>query len=306
MPFTELSYRSRFCAASDGLRLHFRDYGSPQDQGLPVICLPGLSRTSADFGPLASALSAGLAGRARRRVLSLDYRGRGLSDYDPDWRNYSLPVENNDILTVLSEAAIERAVIIGTSRGGLHAMLLSETRPSVIAGVVLNDIGAVFEPRGIARIRSYVGKVAAPNSEAEAVQLVKKLMSDDFTSLNETDWLTYARMSFGDEEGHFGLRYDQQLGKAMESFDLAQPMPAFWTQFDGLRDRPLLIIRGGNSDLFSPETLTEMARRHPGSEIHIVEGQGHPPLLIDAESMERIAAFVAKVEAAPERDLAAL
>jgi pimeloyl-ACP methyl ester carboxylesterase len=296
MPLPELPFTSRYSTARDGLRLHFRDYGSPQDPGLPVVCLPGLSRSSADFGPLASALSSGRAGGRRRRVLALDYRGRGLSDYDPDWKKYSMPVENDDVLSVLAEADVVRAVIIGTSRGGLHAMMLSETRPSVLAGVVLNDIGAVFEPRGMARIRSYVGKVAAPNSEAEAIELQKKLMSEHFTSLDEADWSAYARMTFADAEGRFALRYDPQLGKAMESFDLAQPMPALWTQFDGLRDTPLLIIRGSNSDLFSPETLAEMAQRHPGSETYIVDGQGHPPLLIDDASVGRIADFVAEVE----------
>jgi pimeloyl-ACP methyl ester carboxylesterase len=296
MPLPELPFASRYCTARDGLRLHFRDYGSPQDTGLPVVCLPGLSRRSADFGPLASALSAGRAGGRRRRVFALDYRGRGLSDYDTDWQNYSMPVENDDILTVLTEAGVARAVIIGTSRGGLHAMMLSETRPSVLAAVVLNDIGAVFEPRGMARIRSYVGKVSAPNSEAEAVELLKRQMGEHFTGLDEADWSAYARMTFADDDGRLAMRYDPQLGKAMESFDLAQPMPALWTQFDGLRDAPLLIIRGDNSDLFSPETLAEMAERHPGSEIYIVEGQGHPPLLIDDASLGRIADFVAEVE----------
>ena len=122
-------------------------------------------------------------------------------------------------------------------------------------------------------------------------------MSEHFTSLSDADWSAYARMTFADEDGRFAMRYDPQLGKAMESFDLAQPMPALWTQFDRLRDTPLLIIRGGNSDLFSPETLTEMAQRHPGSEIYIVEGQGHPPLLIDVGSVKRIADFIADVEA---------
>jgi pimeloyl-ACP methyl ester carboxylesterase len=290
-------FESCFVSAADGLRLHYRRYGAPQDTGLPVVCLPGLSRTAADFGPLASALCAGLVGGRRRRVLALDYRGRGLSDHDPDWRNYSMPVENDDILAVLTAAGVERAVIVGTSRGGLHAMLLSATRPSVIAGVVLNDIGAVFEPGGMARIRSYVGKVPAPSCEADAVALVKTLMKEHFTALDEADWTAYARMTFADEQGRFGPRYDPKLGRAIESFDSAQPMPELWTQFDGLRDAPLLIIRGRNSDLFSPETLAEMARRHPGCEIHIVADQGHPPLLIDADSIHRIAAFVVEVEA---------
>jgi pimeloyl-ACP methyl ester carboxylesterase len=296
MPLPELPFTSRFCTARDGLRLHFRDYGSPEDPGLAVVCLPGLSRTSADFGPLASALCNGAAGGARRRVLALDYRGRGLSDYDPDWRNYSLPVENDDILTVLDAAGVERAVVIGTSRGGLHAMLLSQTRPSLLAGVVLNDIGPALEPDGLARIRSYVGKFAPPASEAEAIDLLKKGMNRQFTNLGEADWRAYARITFADEEGRFGLRYDPNLGKATEGANIEPPAEAAWAQFDRLGDAPLLTIRGGNSDLFSAKTQAEMARRHPGAEIYVVEGQGHPPLLIDADSIQWIADFVAEVE----------
>ncbi|WPP04554.1 alpha/beta hydrolase [Methylocella tundrae] len=295
-PLAEPSFESCFISASDGLRLHFRDYGSPLDPGLPVVCLPGLTRSAADFGPLASALAGGLAGNRRRRVLALDYRGRGLSGYDRDWKNYSLPVENDDILSVLTAAGVERAVLVGTSRGGLHVMLLSATRPSIIAGAVLNDIGPVLEPQGLARIRSYVGKLPPPKSEADAVDLLKRLMSEHFKGLREADWALYAKLTFADETGRFGGRYDQKLMKTIESIDLEQPAPALWAQFDGLRAVPLLAIRGGNSDLLSPATLAEMARRHPNCETYIVEGQGHPPLLIDAPSIQRIAAFVAQTE----------
>lgn len=297
MPLADPAFESCFISASDGLRLHFRDYGSPLDPGLPVICLPGLTRSAADFDPLASALAGGFAGNRRRRVLALDYRGRGLSDYDPDWKNYSLPIENDDILSVLTAAGVERAVFVGTSRGGLHVMLLSATRPSVIAGAVLNDIGPVLEPQGLARIRSYVGKLPQPKSEADAIDLTKRLMSEQFKGLSEADWALYARLTYADDAGRFGVRYDQKLMKTIESIDLEQPAPALWAQFNGLRDVPLLAIRGGNSDLFSPETLAEMARRHPNCETYIVDGQGHPPLLIDAASIHRIAAFVAQTEA---------
>ncbi len=298
MPFADVVFQHRFILASDGLRLHFRDYGSALDPGLPVVCLPGLTRSAADFGPLAGALASGLAGQ-RRRVLALDYRGRGLSDYDPDWKNYSLPVENDDILSVLTATGIERATIIGTSRGGLHAMLLSATLPSVIAAVVLNDIGPVLEPQGLARIRSYVGKLPPPTSEADAIDLAKRLMSAQFTSLGEADWAAFARMTFADEKGNYALRYDQKLGKTIESFDLEQPPAPLWAQFDGLTGAPLLIIRGANSDLLSPQTMAEMARRHPGGETYVVEGQGHAPLLMDAPTMTRIAAFIASIPREP-------
>ncbi|MEJ0096156.1 MAG: alpha/beta hydrolase [Methylocella sp.] len=304
MALSELPFQSRFFSASDGLKLHVRDYGSTLDPGLPVVCLPGLTRSAADFGPLASALAAGLAG-AKRRVLALDYRGRGRSDYDRDWKNYSLLVENDDILTVLTAAGIERAVFVGTSRGGLHAMLLSATRPTAIAAVVLNDIGPVVEPRGMARIRSYVGKLPPPRSLADAVELLKRSMSEQFNSLSEADWSAYAKISYADEKGRFGPRYDPKLKKQLENLDLEQALPSFWPQFEGLRNVALLAIRAANSDLLSPQTLAEMAMRHPLCETYVVAGQGHPALLLDPESIGRVSAFIAKADARATQPAAA-
>ena len=130
MGVVELPFESRFYAAPDGLKLYVREYGSTLDPGVPVVCLAGLTRNSADFGRLASALAAGLKG-VKRRVLALDYRGRGLSAYDRNWKNYSLEIENADVLSVLAAMEIEVAIFIGTSRGGLHTMLLSATRPGL-------------------------------------------------------------------------------------------------------------------------------------------------------------------------------
>jgi pimeloyl-ACP methyl ester carboxylesterase len=293
----QLSFESRFIAGLDGLRLHVRDYGSPLDPGLPVVCLPGLTRNSADFGPLASALAGGLSG-VKRRVLALDYRGRGLSEYDLDWKNYSLAIENGDVLSVLAALEINAAIFIGTSRGGLHTMLLSATRPTVIRGAVLNDIGPVLEPRGMARIRGYVGKLPVPRSIPDAIDLLKEMMSERFNGLSEADWQAYAKITFADAVGRIGSRYDQNLMKTLDGLDLEQPLPALWPQFDGLRAVPLLIVRGANSDLFSAETLKEMAARHPGAEVHTVEGQGHAPLLLDQVTITRICGFAAKIDSA--------
>jgi pimeloyl-ACP methyl ester carboxylesterase len=293
----QLSFESRFIAGLDGLRLHVRDYGSPLDPGLPVVCLPGLTRNSADFGPLASALASGLSG-VKRRVLALDYRGRGLSEYDLDWKNYSLAIENGDVLSVLAALEINAAIFIGTSRGGLHTMLLSATRPTVIRGAVLNDIGPVLEPRGMARIRGYVGKLPVPRSIPDAIDLLKEMMSERFNGLSEADWQAYAKITFADAVGRIGSRYDQNLMKTLDGLDLEQPLPALWPQFDGLRAVPLLIVRGANSDLFSAETLKEMAARHPGAEVHTVEGQGHAPLLLDQVTITRICGFAARIDSA--------
>ncbi|HMF07295.1 MAG TPA: alpha/beta hydrolase [Methylocella sp.] len=288
-------FASRFCSAPDGLKLYLREYGSIHDPGIPAVCLAGLTRNSADFGPLASALASGQKG-PKRRVLALDYRGRGLSDHDRNWRNYSLEVENKDVLAVLAAMEIDRAIFIGTSRGGLHTMLMTATRPCVICGAVLNDIGPVLEPRGMARIRSYVGKLPVPNSIGDAVSLLKELMSERFSGLSKTDWETYAKMTYSDDVGRIAMRYDRNLMKSLEDLDLEQPLPAMWGQFDGLRGIPLLIIRGANSDLLSIDTVNEMLCRHPDVDFCTVKGQGHAPLLIDEETIERICGFAARLD----------
>ena len=149
-----------YVTARDGLRLHVREHGERTAPGLPVVCLPGLARTTADFDVLASAL-AGDAGRPRR-VLALDYRGRGLSDHDPDPDHYAIPVELDDVLSVLTARAVASAVFVGTSRGGLIVMALAAARPGAIAGAVLNDIGPVIETQGLMRIKGYVGKLPQP------------------------------------------------------------------------------------------------------------------------------------------------
>jgi pimeloyl-ACP methyl ester carboxylesterase len=295
MGLPQFSFESRFFTAVDGLRLHVRDYGSPLDAGIPVVCMAGLTRNSADFGPLASALAAGLAGK-KRRVLALDYRGRGLSDYDPDWKNYSLAVENSDVLSILTALEINAAIFIGTSRGGLHTMQLSATRPAVLHGAVLNDIGPVLEPRGMARIRGYVGKLPAPRSIPNAVDLLKEMMSERFNGLSEADWEAYAKITFTDAVGRIGPRYDQNLMKTLIDLDLEQPLPSMWPQFDGLAHVPLLILRGANSDLLSVATLNEMKTRHPDAQTYTVQGQGHAPLLLDQETITRICAFVGKID----------
>jgi pimeloyl-ACP methyl ester carboxylesterase len=293
----QVSFESRFVSAPDGLRVHVREYGSRLDPGIPVVCLAGLTRNSADFGPLASTLSAGLRG-VRRRVLALDYRGRGLSEYDRNWENYNLDIENKDVLAVLTAMEINAAIFVGTSRGGLHIMLLSATRPAVLRGAVLNDIGPVLEPRGMARIRGYVGKLPAPHSLADAVDLLKEIMSGHFTGLSEADWEAYARMTFTDAVGRISMRYDRNLMRPLGMLDLEQPLPTFWPQFDGLRGVPLLIIRGENSDLLSLDTLQEMIRRHEGAQTYVAKGQGHAPLLIGDEILNRILSFVAALDGA--------
>ena len=289
-------YADLHVSASDGLRLYARDYGPRVSEALPVICLPGLARTSADFHHLALALS---QDRTRpRRVVCLDYRGRGRSDYDRDWRNYDLRIELGDALQVVTVAGIERAVFVGTSRGGIITMGLSAARPALLAGAVLNDIGPIVEGKGLVRIRGYVGKLPAPRDYAAAAEILRNLMGAQFPELAVEDWAIFARATWRAEGERLVLDYDPALMKPLEALDLEAPFPPLWFLFEGLTRVPVLALRGANSDILSAETLAAMAKRHPRFESVTVAAQGHAPLLHVGDLIERIKRFVERIEGA--------
>jgi pimeloyl-ACP methyl ester carboxylesterase len=287
-------YAELFVSASDGLRLFARDYGPGGASALPVVCLPGLARSSADFHALALALSRDE--RRPRRVLSLDYRGRGRSEHDPDWRRYDVRVELDDVLQVLAATGIAHAVFVGTSRGGIIAMGISAARPALLRGAVLNDIGPVIEGKGLMRIRGYVGKLPQPADQAQAIEILKNLMSAQFSAATDEDWQDYARGTWIEADGRLRLAYDPALMKTLETIDLETPLPQLWPYFEGLKSVPVLALRGANSDLLAAETLEAMAKAHPNLEAVTVPGQGHAPLLRGRELTQQIKRFVARVE----------
>ncbi len=289
-------YAELYVSASDGLKLFARVYGQPSASALPVVCLPGLSRNVSDFHDLALAL-AGDAERPRR-VLALDYRGRGRSDYDPDWRNYDTKVELGDVLQVLTALGVEEAVFVGTSRGGIITMALSAARPALLRGAVLNDIGPVLEVQGLARIQGYVGKLPAPRDFAEGAAIVRNIWGGQFPAFTDADWLAMARGTWREADGALTLNYDPNLAKTLEAVDLEKPLPQFWPLFEGLKHVPVLALRGQHSDLFSAETLAAMARAHPNFEAVTVPGQGHAPSLAGGDVIETIKRFVAQIESA--------
>jgi pimeloyl-ACP methyl ester carboxylesterase len=287
-------YRSLFITMYDGLRLHVRVYGPGASNRLPVVCLPGLARTSADFHELA--LSFAGDRKRPRQVFAVDYRGRGRSDYDRDPANYSLSVELNDALAMLAALDIGPAVFIGTSRGGILTMLLATSRPAVIAGAVLNDIGPVIEPRGLVRIKSYLGKLPQPASFEEAGEVMRRLFSGHFPNLTSSDWIAFGRRTYEEQNGTLTPCYDPKLVKALEGIDLERPLLPMWDQFDALARVPVMVIRGANSDLLSSDTVVAMRRHRPDLEVVEVPDQGHAPLLSDAGTILRIGAFIPRCE----------
>jgi pimeloyl-ACP methyl ester carboxylesterase len=291
---TERGYANLFVSASDGLALHARDYGPRLSPALSVVCLPGLTRNATDFHHLATALSRDA--ERPRRVLALDFRGRGLSAYDPDWRRYDLRVELNDVLQVLTAAGVSEAVLVGTSRGGLVTMGLSAVRPALIRGAVLNDIGPVIETAGLLRIRGYVGKLPEPRDLTDGARILRERNFREFPALSEEAWRFFARGTWREEDGRVVLSYDRALMRTLEPLDLTKPQPPLWSLLEGLKRVPLLVLRGENSDLLSAETLDAMGRAHPALEAITVPGQGHAPLLLGDELVGRIRSFVERAE----------
>jgi len=287
--------RSVFVTTQDGLRLHVRDYGWRNASALPAVCLPGLARTVADFDTLAPALA---SGRSPRRVIAIDSRGRGQSEYDKNAENYNVVTELGDVITVLSSLGIGKAIFIGSSRGGILTMLLAAARPEMIAGALLHDIGPVIDLKGLARIKSYVGKLPQPCSFDEGADILHRLFSAQFPRLTTEAWRAAARRTWKISGGALTPTYDVRLAETLVAIDAEHPLPPMWEQFDALASVPVLVIRGALSDLLSAETIAEMKKHHPAMRVIEVADEGHVPLLAGDDLINAIVDFAAECDRA--------
>ena len=279
--------------SQDGLGLAARVFDAPGDR-LPLLCLAGLSRNSRDFIALGRYFSC--HADEPRRVVAPDYRGRGVSDRDPNWRNYTPLAEAHDVLIAAAVFGIERAIVVGTSRGGIIAMLLGALRPTLLAGIVLNDIGPVVEGTGLARIKKYLGNRRPVRNRREAEALVREAIGTQFPALSDEDWRAFTEATFMETSHGLAPQFDPHLLKTIEALDFAEKIPVLWPQFQSLARVPALAIRGAFSDLLSPRTLAAMAARHGDLEQFTVAGQGHAPLLRDAATLDRIRAFAMRCD----------
>lgn len=271
---------------SDGLSLHYEDQGD----GPPVLCLAGLTRNTTDFTYLVPHMT-------DTRLIRLDYRGRGQSDYAEDYMSYNILREGQDAVELLDHLGLQKATIIGTSRGGLIAMALSHTHPDRLNGVVLNDIGPEVAPIGIERIMDYVGKTPPFPDLDSAAEALKKGNEAGFPGVPLERWREQAEFMWFEkpDDGGIGIRYDSRLRDAMIGQAGAGDAPDLWQLFDGLKDQPLASIRGQNSDLFTAETQAEMNARHPDMITVVVPDRGHVPFLDEAESLTAIRALLERV-----------
>lgn len=271
---------------SDGLTLYYEDDGA----GTPVLCLAGLTRNCRDFDFVAPHM-------AHTRLIRMDYRGRGKSDYDPDFMNYSIMREAQDAIELLDHLGLEKVTLLGTSRGGLIAMVLAYAHKPRLKGVILNDIGPVVDAGGLERIMDYVGKEPNFATYAEAATGLAAVYGKDFPGVIYNRWLVQAEFMWAEQgKDTLALRYDPQLRDALVGQAGAGDAPDLWALFATLEGLPLASIRGANSDLLTAETQVEMARRHPGMIAATVPDRGHVPFLDEPEALKAIADLLEQVE----------
>lgn len=284
-----MDFEDRFWSSGDGLKLHFRDYPGPeQGGGLPVLCLHGLTRNARDFDVLAPRLAAG------RRVICPDLRGRGDSEYARDSATYTPERYIEDILALIAQEGIERFVAVGTSLGGLMTMALAAVLGERIAGAVINDAGPVLERAGLERIRDYVGQGRSYPTWVHAARGIEDTQGAAFPGQSLDFWIGVAkRVMTLSSNGRIVFDYDMKIAEPFLALRV-DDLPDLWPAWEALAARPVLVVRGGLSDLLSEGTLAEMVRRAPGTEAVTLENVGHAPTLDEPAAVAAIDRLLAR------------
>lgn len=281
-------FREQYWSSSDGLRLYSRVYDTAQHEAPAVLCLAGLTRNSRDFETLAPHLA------ARYRVICPDLRGRGGSQHDPNWCNYQPAVYLQDLQGLFTVLELERVAIIGTSLGGLLAMLLAAADPQRIVGVVLNDIGPEVDPRGLERIKRYTGQLPPVRTWQRALEQLREVYGCAWPDLSDEAWSGLVRRSYrADASGEPVLDVDPAIGEALRAASPAADH--LWPVFASLGSLPMLVIRGALSDILSERTLARMRRDKPGLAHVTVENRGHVPLLDEPAALAAIDRFLGEL-----------
>ena len=283
------SWNDRQWTSRDGLKLYYRDYEGPADRP-PVLCLHGLTRNSRDFESLADRLAGDW------RVIVPDFRGRGMSDHDLVSARYMPPTYAADVLQLLDELNIEEAVFIGTSLGGLVTMIVAGFAPQRIAGALLNDVGPELNMDGIERIREYVGKPLLFEGWDDAAKQFAAKYPDRHPRYGHEEWVRYAPRICRQTDRGVEFDYDMAIAEPFKDIDSnATGAPDAWPLYRALSGRPVLILRGENSDLFTEEVARKMARSIPDAEFVTIPDVGHAPDFDEPETIEAVDRLLERV-----------
>ncbi len=276
--------------SADGLKLYARDYActdpaieSPQ----LLLCMHGLTRNSADFARLAARL------RDRYRVVAVDVRGRGRSDYDSNSANYNPAVYAQDMLLLLDELGADKAILCGTSMGGLMSLVMAALQGQRVSAMILNDIGPEVDQRGLERIKAYFGKARPVGSWEEAAAQVREVNGAAFPEYTDTDWMSFARALYREEGGVPVLAYDPAISEPVAEDDAAAVPADLWPLFAACATIPMLVIRGELSDILAPGCVQSMHAKKPDLQSVEIPGRGHAPSLDEPAAIAAIDSFLA-------------
>lgn len=280
-------YQDFWYTSADQLRLYARDYGD-KSQATTLVCIPGLTRNSADFEDICSSLS------GKYRILAADLRGRGNSAYDPNPANYHPGTYASDMLALLDAASVESAIFIGTSLGGLVSMILAATVPDRVQAIVLNDVGPELNPEGLARIQSYLTDYTQVQDWEEAIARTRATQESALPGLSGPEWEAFTKRLYKeDESGKPTLNYDRDIAVLFEARTDPSPPQDLWGVFATLSEIPMLVLRGEFSDIIDQDTVSRMKEIHPDLRSVEVKNRGHAPLLNEPDAMPAIAHFIA-------------
>ena len=275
----ENTYMSR-----DGLTLFYREYGA-SNGGVPIVCLPGITRNSRDFEDIASHLA------THYRVLAVDLRGRGFSEHDPDWRNYHPQTYVDDVITLLEHLQLDRVILLGTSLGGLVSTVLTKQHPDRVAAVILNDIGPEIGSAGLERIKTYIGRMPPVQSWDEALAQAREIYGHTLPGVSDEKWQRLVRRGYReDDNGVPRLDMDPAIGEAARKVGAELDDP--WVLFAGFDNKSLLVIQGALSDILTDDIVLRMRARKPDLQHVRVPNRGHTPLLDEPECIAAIDSFI--------------
>ncbi|MDA0369174.1 MAG: alpha/beta hydrolase [Proteobacteria bacterium] len=278
--FGEKTFRTR-----DGLSLYYRDYNGPVGK-TPILCLSGTGGNSKVYDDLAPHIA------QTRRVLTMDWRGHGRSDRDPDWQHYHYNVDRDDVIEFLAFLGVSKIVTVGTSLGGIVTMHIAGYKPDLLAGSVMNDVGPVIGEAGRLRLHDNMGKPMVFDSFEDAAQAQKERAEVGF-AFTDAEWLLRVHRIYAqDPDGKVKANMDPMYGRV---FRERKRLPDYWHFFENMKAIPVLAIRGAVSDILDQATLDEMKRRKPDLKTTIVPGRGHCPMLTEPQALAAIDSFLAAI-----------
>lgn len=274
--------------SNDGLRLHYRDYAGSAARP-PIICIPGLTRNARDFEGVADRLA------GEWRLICVELRGRGESAYAKDPMSYVPLTYLQDLEALIRELKLERFVLFGTSLGGIITMLLAMSDNSRIAGALLNDVGPELDPRGIERIRSYVGRSQSWPTWLHAARYFSESQRINYPRWSLDDWLVFAkRLCKLGPNGRIVFDYDMRIAEPMKLPSGSAGLD-LWPAFSALKSVPSLVLRGELSDLLTDGTVVKMKSVSEALESATISGVGHAPTLEEPEALEAIDGLLERV-----------